>query len=156
MTRNEKPTIDIGAEVAKGIYSNVKFEHREVQPIYVLHRDTIRTFLHEKLGLFEQQGKLLGLFGIEVSLIASLVTATFNDWKGIKGNVIEASFLVFSLICGYYTVRESIRWLRYRDTLSVDTLSNELGGRGSVIQPNEQKANPAVQGTLRDEAAQRP
>lgn len=148
MTRNEKPTIDIGAEVAKGIYSNAKFEHREIQPIYVLHRDTIRTFLHEKLGLFQQQGKLLGLLGIEVSLIASLVTATFNDWKGINGNIIEASFLVFSLICGYCTVSETVQWLRYRDALNVDTLSNELGSRGSVIQPSEQNANSAVQGTL--------
>ena len=144
MIKNEKPTINIGETITKSIYSNVKFEHLEVQPIYVLHRDTIQTFLHEKLGLFEQQGKLLGLLGIEVSLIASLVTATFNDWKGIKGNVIEASFLVFSLICGYSIVRESIRWLKYRVTLNVDKLSTELGGRGSVIQPNEQKANPAV------------
>ena len=144
MTKSEKPSIDIGAEITKGISYNATFVHRDVQPIYVLHRDTIRTFLHEKLDLFDQQGKLLGLLGIEVSLIASLVTATFNDWKGIKGNVIEASFLVFSLICGCYTVREAIRWLKYRDTLSVDALSNELGGRGSVIQPNEQKATPAV------------
>ena len=143
MTKSEKPSIDIVAEITKGIYNNAKFEHREVQPIYVLHRDTVQTFLHEKLGLFEQQGKLLGLWGIEVSLIASLVTATFNDWLGIKGAVIEASFWVVSIICGYHIVRESIRWLKYRDTLSVNTLSNELGGRGSVIRPNEQKANPA-------------
>jgi hypothetical protein len=144
VAENEKSTIDIAVEISKAIYSNVKFEHRGVQPIYVLHRDTVQTFLHEKLGLFEQQGKLLGLWGIEVSLIASLVTATFNDWLGIKGAVIEASFWVVSIICGYHIVRESIRWRKYRDTLSVDALSNELGGRGSVIQPNEQKANPAV------------
>lgn len=140
MTRTEKPTIDIGAEVAKGMYADAKFEHQEIQPIYILHRDTIRTFLHEKLSLFEQQGKLLGLAGIEVSLVASLVTATFNDWKGIKGGLIEASFLVFSLICGFYLIRELIRWLKYRDSLSVDNLSNELGRRGSVIQPNDQKS----------------
>lgn len=136
MIRTDKTAIDIGAEVAKGIYSDVKFEQKEVQPIYVLHRDTIRTFLHEKMALFEQQGKLLGLLGIEVSLVASLLTATFNDWKGIKGSVIEASFIVFSILCGYYIIRESIRWLKYRKELSVDSLSNDLGGRGSVIQPN--------------------
>lgn len=139
MIKSEKPTIDIGAEVAKGMYSDVKFEHKEVQPIYVLHRDTVRTFLHEKLSLFEQQGKLLGLLGIEVSLVASLVTATFNDWKGIKGSLIEASFFVFSLICGYYSIRELIRWFNYRDSLTVDSLSNELGERGSVIQPSAPK-----------------
>jgi len=143
VSNNEKPNIDIGVEVAKGIYSDVRFEHREVQPIYVLHRDTVRTFLHEKLGLFGQQGHFLGLFGIEVSLIASLVTATFNDWKGIKGSVIEASFLVSSVICGCYTAREFFRWIKYRETLKVDLLSNELGGRGSVIQPSEQRSNPA-------------
>ena len=136
---NEKPIINIGAEFARSIYSDVKFEHREVQPIFVLHRDTIRTFLHEKLSLFQQQGKFLGLLGIEVSLIVSLVTATFNDWKGIKGSVIEASFFVFSIRCGYYTLRESIRWFGNRNSLSVDSLSNELGGRGSVIRPNDQQ-----------------
>ena len=37
MAENEKSTIDIAVEISKAIYSNVKFEHRGVQPIYVLH-----------------------------------------------------------------------------------------------------------------------
>lgn len=139
MTRNEKSPPDIGLEVTRGIYANVTFEHHEVQPIYILHRDTIRTFLHEKLGLFEERGKLLGLLGIEVSLVASLVTATFNDWRGISGSLIEASFFVATLVCGYYTLRSVHKWLRYRKAIGVDSLAEELGARGSVIKPSEQK-----------------
>ncbi|HEU0188414.1 MAG TPA: hypothetical protein VFQ97_00285, partial [Gallionella sp.] len=84
MARNEKNGIDIGAQFASGIYSNAKLVTNEVQPYFILHKDTIKTFLHEKIELLASQGKLLGLIGIEVSLIASLVTATFNDWHGIK------------------------------------------------------------------------
>ncbi len=137
MTRNEKSSPDIGIEVAKGIYSNVVFEHREVQPIYLLHRDTVRTFLHEKLALFEHKGKLLGLVGIEVSLVASLVTATFNDWKGIKGSVIEAAFWVTTLVGIYYLLKELSVWYRNRNGLSVDALAQDLGSRGSVIKPSQ-------------------
>lgn len=138
MTRNDKTSFDIGSEVTRGIYSNVTFEHHEVQPIYILHRDSIRTFLHEKLGLFEERGKLLGLVGIEVSLIASLVTATFNDWYGLRGSFIEASFFIASLVCGVYTVRSLLKWFKYRESIGVDSLADELGGRGSVIKPSEQ------------------
>ena len=140
MTRNDRPNVDIGAAVTKGIYANVTFEHKEVQPIYVLHRDTVRTFLHEKLAKFEQKGKLLGLIGIELSLLASLVTATFNDWKGLKGSVIEGAFIVFSVVGAYYCFIEAIRWYRDKSNLSVDALASELGSRGSVIQPSDPDA----------------
>lgn len=136
MSQSEKAPIDIGAEVAKGMYSDVTFERHEVQPIYVLHRDTIRTFLHEKLSLFEQKGKLLGLLGIEVSLVAAQVTATFNDWLGIKGTFIASTFFVLTLVCGFFTLKEAAAWWNQRGSLGVDQLSDELGNRGSVIRPN--------------------
>jgi hypothetical protein len=138
MATNEQSVIDVGAEVANSIYANSRFEHYGVQPIYVLHRDTIRTFLHEKIGAFERKGRILGLAGIEVSLVASLVTATFNDWRGIKGAYIEATFTVLVLVCALYLVRDVWAWLMERASLQVDVLAEDLGHRGSVIKPNAQ------------------
>lgn len=140
MRTSEKPSIDVGVEVAQGIYANAKFETREVQPIYLLHRDTVRTFLHEKISVFSQQGRLLGLAGVEVSLVAALFTATFNDWHGIHGSLIEACFFVCSVIFGIWCIVELVRWLKVRSSLNVDALTNDLGKRGSVIQPDTKGA----------------
>lgn len=137
MARNDKPAIDIGAEFAKGIYSNAKLVTNEVQPYFILHKDTIRTFLHEKVALLASQGKLLGLIGIEVSLIASLVTATFNEWHGIKGPTIEAAFFLSTVIAGVLTVKEFLLWLQSKSSCTVDALTIELGKRGAVIESKQ-------------------
>ncbi|MFH1872791.1 MAG: hypothetical protein ABIK82_16420 [Pseudomonadota bacterium] len=134
MARNDKPSIDVGAEFAKGIYSNAKLVTNEVQPYFILHKDTIRTFLHEKMALLASQGKLLGLIGIEISLIASLVTATFNEWHGIKGPTIEAAFFLSTIAFGILSVKEFLLWMKSQSSCTVDALTTELGKRGAVIE----------------------
>lgn len=127
--------IDIGTAVANGIYANVTFEHQEVQPIYVIHRDTVKAFFHETKHRLSQEGKLLGILGIELSLIVSLVTATFNPWLGLKGEVIEASFFVLSVIFGVFLILETVSWLANGGKVKIDALTDELGKRGSIIRP---------------------
>lgn len=133
--------IDIGTAVAKGMYSNVTFEHQEVQPIYVIHRDTVKAFFHETKHRLSQEGRILGILGIELSLLASLLTATFNDWHGVRAPLIEASFLVLSVLFGGYLVLDLIRWLHSGGKVRVDALTEELGKRGSVIRPKEDCAD---------------
>ena len=143
MTKNEKPPIDLGTEFAKNIYSNAKFIANDVQPYFVLHKDTVCSFLHEKRDVLSSEGKLLGLLGIEASLIAALLTATFNDWHGIKGDTIEASFFISTLVFGYFVVREFIVWVSSVRTRSIDALTTELGKRGAVIEVPKQVSQPS-------------
>lgn len=136
MTDGNNHSIDIGMEYLKGIYTNTDIETKEAQPIYILQRDTVRTFLHEKIEALGLSTKVLGYVGIEITLIASLVTASFNDWMGLKGSVIEGAFVTFSIIVAALIIKDGTCWLKNRNKLSVDVLAEDLGGRGSIIKPN--------------------
>lgn len=128
--------IDIGMEYLKGIYTNTDIETKEAQPIYILQRDTVRTFLHEKIEAFGLAARVLGYVGIEITLVASLVTASFNDWMGIKGHVIEGTFVAFAFVIAILILKDGACWIKNRVSLSVDALAEDLGGRGSVIKPS--------------------
>jgi hypothetical protein len=128
--------IDIGEALTKGIYADAKLVLNDVQPIYLLHRDTIRNFLREKRELFGLEAKLLGYFGIELSLLITILTSTFHDWGGINSRVIEAIFYVTSVFFGVKIIFDGYKWYKEKNGLDIDFLSNELGARGSAtIQP---------------------
>ena len=141
MATSKQPPLDIAAGVATSLYAKAAFEHNTVQPIYVLHRDTIRTFLHEKIGAMQRSGQLLGLIGIDVSLVAALATTTFRDSFGVPGELIQATFIVCVAICSGYI----LRWLCLTGweggTLGVDQLVDDLGTRGSVIRPSQSESS---------------
>lgn len=144
MTKNEKSDVNIGLEYVKNIYTDTSIETMEAQPIYILHRDTIKSFIHEKVNLFGLEGKILGLLGIEVTIITTLLTATFNDWDVIGGRVIKGSdirgtFNAFAIIFFIWTIYEVWNWVRHSSDLDVDSLVSNLGSRGSVIKPNQEK-----------------
>lgn len=124
---------NIWMDVLKSIYSYTGVETKEAQPIFILPRDTVRSFLHEKIDLIGIQSRVLGLAGVEVTLIAALTTASFQDFFGIKGNLIQGTFVAFSVIFGLLLTRDIARWWHCRDALQVDSLANDLGSRGSII-----------------------
>ncbi len=133
MTNNNGHGIDLGMEFLKSIYMGTGVDTKEAQPIYILPRDTVRTFLHEKIGLFGIQSRVLGLAGVEITLLASLATASFTDFLGIKGNVIKGTFIAFSVIFGVLLIKDLIKWWRCKDEMDVDALAENLGSRGSII-----------------------
>jgi hypothetical protein len=139
MAKTDKPAIDIGREYLNNLYTKTNIETKEAQPIYILHRDTIKSFVHEKLHLFGIEGKLFGLIGVEVTIITSLLTATFNDWNGIKGNLIQGTFVAFAIIFAVWTLKVFFVWFAQHKNCTVDALIEELGGRGSVIKSNPEK-----------------
>jgi len=139
MAKPEKPGIDIGMEYLKNLYTNTNIETKEAQPIYILYRDTIRTFLHETIQTLGLQGRLLGLIGIEITIVASLVTATFTDWHNIKGSLIQGTFIAFAIIFGVWIIKDFILWLMTWKKCNVDSLVDELAVRGSVIKASPEK-----------------
>lgn len=135
MTSPTDNTPNIGLDYLTNIYQNTTIETKDPQPIYILHRDTIRTFLHEKVNLLGIEARTLGLLGVEVSLIAALATATFHDFWFLKANVICAAFFLAFLGIGGLLARSSVAWWRTREDRSVDALTDQLGYRGSEIKP---------------------
>jgi hypothetical protein len=133
---NNKDGIDIGMEYMKGIYTNTNVETKEAQPIYILQRDSVRTFLHEKIELLGLSARLMGYLGILLTLIATLATAEFTDFLGLKGPVVNGTFVAFTLIVAVLAIRESITWYKSKSKLDVDSLAEDLGNRGSIIRPD--------------------
>lgn len=131
------PTFNIGAEFAQSLYADAKLVTNEVQPYYLLHKDTIRNFLHEKIEILNNRGQVIAYGGIEVSIVATIFTATFNDWHGIKGSIIEGSFFLSSFIFGLLTIIAGFRWISTLKGSSVNALTDELGQRGVIIASNK-------------------
>ena len=130
---------NIGLEFIKNLYTDTTLETKEPQPFYILQRDTIRTFLHEKIDLLRIQAKFIGLIGIELTLIISLLTTTFKDiWK-INANIIQGLFIAFALIIVVYLAKSFTKWLGVYKTLNVDWLSKDLGERGTIIKSAKKK-----------------
>lgn len=133
MSENESPPPGIGLEFVKELYLDCKLEPNEPQPIFLIYKDTIKTFLHEKIGHLALNAKILGLIGIEISILAALFTATFNDVWQIKGEMIQALFIVLFFVLGFFLARDFKRWWQNRNSLTVDALTDELGRRASII-----------------------
>jgi hypothetical protein len=142
MPDDNNKSIDIGMEYLKGIYTNTDIETKEAQPIFILQRDTVRTFLHEKIEDLGLSARVLGYIGIEITLLAALVTTTFNDWLGLKGNVIEGVFIAFFVIIGILVVKDGVVLFKNKDKLTVDELTQDLGIRGSIIRPCNKQSSP--------------
>ena len=135
MTDNNSQGIDIGFEYIKELYTNTDIETKEAQPIFVVHRDTVRSFFHEKIELLGVKYRLLAYAGIEASLLAALGTASFQGWRWIGGDLIQGLFVAFAIIIGLLVLKDGYAWWCETRGISVNDLADELGERGSVIRP---------------------
>jgi len=135
---NHQTGITVGDDVIRSLYSNFDLAVQEPQPLLVLHRDTVRSFLHEKLSILVSESRLLAYFGIEASLISALATSTFSDLWVIKATLIQGTFSAFSIIIGLLLIRELWRWWHDARGMTPNTLTDELSQRGALILP---KAN---------------
>ena len=127
--------ITVGDDVVRSLYRNCDLAVQETQPLLVLHRDTVRSFLYEKLSLLVSESRLLAYFGIEASLVSALATATFSDLWIIKASSIQGTFSAFSIIIGLLLLREIWRWWRDARGLTPTALTEELSQRGALILP---------------------
>jgi hypothetical protein len=132
---------NFGIDYLKGLYTNTTLVTKEPQPFYILARDTIKSFLHEKLDLLRQRSMFVTYLGVEITLIAALLTSSFKDFWFIKANIIQGTFIAFSLIIGFFMIKSAITSLRNFKSLKVDSLTNDLGEKGTIIRPIEIKQN---------------
>jgi len=133
--------VNIGLEYVKGLNKEASIETEDPQPIYILPRDTIKAFLHETAALLTVPGRLLGLLGVEVTLVASLLTATFRDFFWIKGDTLKGFFIAAAVLVAALVAADLVRIVKNWGAYSVDALTKNLGSRGSRIgrQSQEEK-----------------
>lgn len=127
----EQKQVNIAYDYVTNLYRNTTVVTDDPQPLFVLPRDTIRTFLHEKMSLFGIQSKLAGLVGVAVAIGVAL--ATTEKWRGlwlIDGSVVQAAFILCFLGVALVTLITANRWRRERQNLNVDSLTDDLGSRG--------------------------
>ena len=126
---------NIGLEYYKNLYKNTKVKTRDPQPIYILARDTIRTFLHEKKDLLGLRARVLGLIGIEITLISALATAQFSSFWKLGSHIVLGLFTAFTLIVGLCILASVLTWIRHFSDTNIDSLADDLGSRGTEICP---------------------
>jgi hypothetical protein len=119
------------------LYTDVELITEDPQPIYILYRDTIKSFIQEKIDILGIQAKAFGLLGIEVTIITTLLTAKFEDFGLIKANIFQGTFIAFSIILGFYIIVSIKDWWKNRKLISIDYMINELGRRGSMLDPKK-------------------
>ena len=131
-------------QIISGITSQlsekVKFEVNLIQPQYLLHRDTIKSFFYEKKERLESSSKALAYFGIFLSTSISLVTSTFNDFWIFKANFLQLIFLITALISFGFFCRYIFLFFRYRKALEVDSLTDELAKRSVASMINDESS----------------
>ena len=129
---------NIGTEYIKELYANSTLETEYPQPIFIVYRDTVKTFLHEKKEIVSIQSRFWGFVGIELSVVIALITCnTFTDIWFIKGTVIQGTFVAFSVIFGCFILIQLKKWLFNIKKLNIDKLSDDLGKRGTILMPKK-------------------
>ncbi len=141
MNRKVSSPNQIVSTITNQMYANTKFEHNETQPIYLLHRDTIRSFFHEKINLFGLAGKLSTSFGLFLSCGTTLLTSTFHETKWVKADLIENIFTILTFGALIFSIYQSIKYLTTRNELTVNALTEDLSKRsiGSMTDKPETK-----------------
>lgn len=134
---SQESGLTVADDVVRRLYSNCDLAVQESQPLLVLHRDTVRSFLHEKLSILVSESRLLAYLGIEASLVSALATATFNDWWIFKGPLIQGTFAAFSIILGLLLLRELYRWWTEARSVTPASLTDDLSLRGALIHPKK-------------------
>jgi len=133
MPENNKEGIDIGSELVKKLYANASFQTKEVQPYYILHRDTIKSFFYEIYDRFGIGSRILGYAGILATLFTVICTATFSTFYGIDGKIILGIMICLSFLVAALMIKDFIKFKKCKGKLSVDNLVDELSSKGSEI-----------------------
>ena len=130
---------NIGTDFLHNLYSEVSLETKDPQPYYIVHKDTFKTFLYEHKDSLNYGDKALGFLGIEVSIIVSLLTCSFNDVIGkeskiiVEGNTIQGFFLCSALVIGGFLLYYGIKWLCNIKKSSINYMCDELEKKSSLL-----------------------
>jgi hypothetical protein len=125
----------IASDVVGHIYSDADVVVQESQVLFVLHKDTIKTFLHEKLSVVAAESRFLAYIGIELTLVGALISSDFKDTLFMSAALIKGLFLAFSFIVGAAGIINFVRFRKNARCCTPDKLTEELGKRGSIIVP---------------------
>ena len=129
-------TGNFGVTFLNSLFNNAKLVTKQPQPIYILHRDTIKTFMHEHRRLLSLTDRLLSLIGVEISIVLTLLTASFFVVFGIPSDTVKGIFISFAIGIGAWLLITLFQYLKERKNLSIDKIVDDLGKQGTVIQPN--------------------
>ena len=133
MAIKNKSLINVGSEYVKKVYAGSNLETEKAQPIYILYKDTIKSFLYEKQNQFGLTSKLLGFLGIEITIITTLFTATFKDFEYVEGKTIQGFFIALFMIFGFFILKDGFFWIKNKRKNDPENMTQELGKRGSII-----------------------
>ena len=133
MSGPQKP--NIGLDYVTNIYSDAEIETENPQPLYILHKDTIKSFLSEKMDELNKTGLLWGYIGIELTIAITLLTTDVKGIWLISGQLIKGTLVAFSGIVGFLIVKNIEHIKNPKNEVKMESLVCELGKRGTIVKP---------------------
>jgi hypothetical protein len=105
---NDKDTKSrIGTAVVSDLYANVTFEkgNTDVDVYFVTHKQSVKAYLLEKREILGLNGKLLGVAGIEITIVLSILSGTFQEVAGVKPETVKGIFAGLAIAVGVYFIK---------------------------------------------------
>ena len=126
-----KDSGSLGTDVIKSIYTNSENTEKNPQPLYIVHKDTMKSFLYENKNALSIVDRLLT---VGVTFITIIITY-FKDTNvfGLDGSQVKGVFLCLSIGFGVYLIYLIYTLFNTWNRRNVDGLCEILEKRVTVL-----------------------
>lgn len=104
---------------------------KNVRPHYVLHRDTISSFLYETKDLLSLKNKRDTYIGINISVIPVIFTANFSAFGLDLTPYVTGAFVAGLILIDFQLIKICRKMVQNKDKLSIEGLTNTLAERAT-------------------------
>lgn len=137
----QKNNGSIGTDLLKSLYTNPEITQKNPQPYYIVHKDTMKTFLHENKGSLSIVDRFLTILVSFITILLTYFTSNFKETEvfGLDGSQIKGCFLCLLIVFGVYLVYLIYELIRTRHMRDVDSLCSMLEKRVTVLTQTDNK-----------------
>lgn len=130
-----KDSGSLGTDVIKSIYTNSENTEKNPQPLYIVHKDTMKSFLYENKNALSIVDRLLTVGVTFITIIITYFTSNFKDTKvfGLDGSQVKGVFLCLSIGFGVYLIYLIYTLFNTWNRRNVDGLCEILEKRVTVL-----------------------
>lgn len=132
----------IGTDILQSIYTNSENTAKNPQPFYVVHKDTMKTFLYENKSALSIIDRLLTIGVTFITIVITYFTSNFKDTEifGLEGTQIKGVFLCLSIGFGVYLIYLIVALIKTWNKRNVDGLCEILEKRVTVLFQTDKKS----------------
>lgn len=139
----QKTDGSIETKIIQSIYTNSGNIAKNPQPYYVIHKDTMKTFLYENRSALSIFDRLLTICVTFITIVITYCTSNFENTVifGLEGTQIKGVFLCLSIVFGAYMIYLIYSLKKTWERRNVDGLCEILEKRVTVLFQTDKKSS---------------